>query len=65
MNYKGNCAICDFIVVGGKGCSILGYKSDCELGILKIIYSLSEKTFKHLVTLIRRQIQYMLSTFVS
>ena len=42
VRYKGHTTKCDFIVVEGNGCSILGYKSACDLRVLKIVYSVTE-----------------------
>ena len=38
--------MCDFVIVAGTICSILGYRSACDLGILEITFSVSKPAHK-------------------
>ena len=39
MRYKHRNVKCDFVVVEGNCCSIISYVIACDLGVLKIVYS--------------------------
>ena len=42
LRYKHRNVKCDFVVVEGNCCSIISYAMACDLGVLKIVYSVQE-----------------------